>query len=218
METKRPKLTFENSIRFTPYAWAKLIYMRDKGDTEVAGYCTTATDDPLLITDFRLVRQQCTGVSFDLDPESVLDDIDRILDSELMPWQTHNILAHTHPGNSPYPSITDENNFEKAFSSPDWAIMFIIAEGGQTYCRIKANVGPGVARELATTVDWTAPFEGADHSKWDEEYKENVFSVDWQLDHVMKKYPLDMDDELWNYDNYIPSDNSNCYLPEYERD
>jgi proteasome lid subunit RPN8/RPN11 len=130
-------MTFGKEIKFTPYAYAKLIWMRDRGTTEVAGYATTGTNDPLLITDLRLIKQECTMVTFDLDPDDIVEDAERTLDMGLMPWQTHNILWHTHPGNSPNPSQPDEDNFVSAFSHPDWAIMFIVAEDGSTYCRLK---------------------------------------------------------------------------------
>ena len=37
------------SLRLTPYAWAKLIYLRDLGETEVGGFGITAADDLLLV-------------------------------------------------------------------------------------------------------------------------------------------------------------------------
>ena len=61
------------SLRLTPYAWAKLLYLRDLGDTEVSGFGITAADDLLLVEDVRLVRQVCTGVSVALDDEAVAD-------------------------------------------------------------------------------------------------------------------------------------------------
>jgi proteasome lid subunit RPN8/RPN11 len=170
----RPKTTYGDTLRFTAYAYAKLLWMRDRGNTEVAGYGVTATEDPLLITDFVLVKQECTGASFDFDPEDGADYMDRMLDTGLPPWAYSNILIHTHPGNSPNPSGVDETNFQKAFSHPNWAIMFIIAEGGATYCRLKINVGPGVCRELKVCVDWKHPFSGSNCQEWENEYKLKV--------------------------------------------
>lgn len=180
-EFVKPKMTFGDALRFTPYAWAKMLWMRDRGDTEVAGYATTATPDPLLVTDFRLVKQNCTSVSFDLDPDDLIEDVENALDDGLAPWQTHNILCHTHPGNSPNPSVTDENNFEMAFSHPNWAIMFIIAEGGAAYCRLKINIGPGMVKELKVVVDWKTPFVGTDIEEWKREYDAKVKEVKFCL-------------------------------------
>lgn len=176
-EIIKPEMTFDNALRFTPYAWAKLLYMRDKGDTEVAGYGITATPDPLLITNFVLVKAECTSVSFEFDPVSTVDHMERMMDQGLMPWQYANILIHTHPGNSPHPSTTDEDNFISAFSKSDWAIMFILAQGGDTYCRIKMNVGPGITKEMQVVIDYNTQFSGSKHEAWDKEYTINVFKI-----------------------------------------
>ena len=173
-EIVHPEMTFGDKLRFTPYAWAKMLYMRDRGDTEVAGYGITGTKDPLLVTDFRLIKSDCTSVSFDMDPDDGAEFMETMLDAGLMPWQYSNILIHTHPGNSPNPSGTDEKNFVKAFSHPNWAIMFIIAEDGAAYCRLKVNVGPGVVKDIKVAVDWKQPFGGTDTQAWETEYKAKV--------------------------------------------
>jgi len=173
-EITHPEMTFGKEIRFTPYAYAKLIWMRDRGTTEVAGYGVTATSDPLLVTDFVLIKQKCTIVTFDLDPIDGAEYMERMMDHGLMPWQYSNILIHTHPGNSPNPSEVDETNFVSAFTHPNWAMMFIIAEGGSTYCRLKMNVGPGSVSLLNCVVEYGDPFAGSDEKSWGQEYKEKV--------------------------------------------
>lgn len=170
----KPKTTFGDTIRFTPYAWKKLLYMRDCGDTEVAGYGVTGTDDPLLVTDFVLIKQECTSVTFDLDPGDGAEFMETMMDQGLMPWQCSNILIHTHPGNSSSPSPTDEDNFKEAFSHPDWAIMFIIAQDNSSYCRLKINAGPGAVKHLKTAIDWNTTFGGTDTQAWDNEYGSKV--------------------------------------------
>lgn len=169
-----PKTTFGNELRFTPYAYGKLIWMRDRGPTEVAGYCTTGTDDPLLVTDLRLIKQKCNPIYFELDPDDTVEDVERTLDMGLSPWATHNLLFHSHPGNSPHPSGNDEENFKKAFAHPNWAIMLIIARDGSTYCRLKINTAPGVEKLLKVMVDWSVPFEASNTKAWEEEYKDKV--------------------------------------------
>lgn len=196
-EVIKPKITFGNELRFTPYVWAKLLYMRDKGATEVAGYGVTATEDPLLVTDFVLVKQECTGVSFDLDPNDGAEYMERMMDAGLMPWQYSNILCHTHPGNSPTPSFTDETNFQKAFSHPNWAIMFIIADDGGVCCRLKVNVGPGVVRELKVVIDYSVPFGGSDVQRWNEEYQSNVSEQKFRMTGKEGQATVAKDDPLW---------------------
>jgi len=191
----KPKTTFGKNLRFTPYAWAKLIWMRDRGDTEVAGYGITATPDPLLITDFVLVKQNCTSVEFHFDKDDSAEHIHRMMDIGLPPWSCSNILIHTHPGNSPKPSLCDEENFRDSFSHPHWAIMFILAQEGETYCRLKFNIGPGANKEIVTTIDWKTHFRGCNVSEWEEEYKKNVFKMKKPL--TIKKQ-IDSYEDIWS--------------------
>ncbi|KKN91206.1 hypothetical protein LCGC14_0220740 [marine sediment metagenome] len=173
-EFLKPKVTFGDTLRISPLAFAKMIFWRDCGDTEVAAYATTHTDDPLFITDFRLIKQECTNITFDIDKNDLAEDVEHTLDDGLCPWMTHNILCHTHPGCSPLPSHNDEENFKKAFSHPNWAIMLIIAENGETYCRLKINTAPGVEKLLKVSVDFSQEFEASNHQSWDTEYKSKV--------------------------------------------
>lgn len=172
-------MTFGNALRFSAYAYAKLLWMRNRGSTEVAGYCITGTEDPLLVTDFALIKQKCTSVSFDMDPEDLADFGERMVDAGLASWQCLNILAHSHPANCPQPSPTDENNFRNAFSHPHWAVMFIIANGGATYCRLKVNIGPGIIKELPIEIDWSEPFQGSNKEEWEKEYKDKVTEIEF---------------------------------------
>jgi len=169
-----PRLTFEKQLRLTPYAWAKLMWMRDKGNTEVAGYCVTGTSDPLLVTDFVLIKQECTIVTFDLDSEDIVEYTDRMMDEGLAPWQCMNILAHTHPSNDTTPSGVDEENFEAAFSHPNWAIMLIVGQDGSAYCRLKMNTGPGTISLLDVVIEYGVQFNGSNPEEWEKEYKAKV--------------------------------------------
>jgi len=173
----KPRMTFGDVLRCSPYAYAKLIWMRDRGNTEVAGCGITGTDDPLLITDFRLVRSWCTGIHFDMDTEDLVDHQDVMLDEGIMVWQSARILAHTHPC-SPKPSGDDEINFQRSFSKSDWAIMLILGTNDSAYCRLKINIGPGVTKELKLVVDWSIPFEGSNSEAWEAEYQAKVIRAE----------------------------------------
>jgi len=201
----RPKTTYGDTLRFTAHAYAKLLWMRDRGDTEVAGYCVTGTEDPLLVTDFCLVKQKCTCASFDLDPDDGADFVDKMSDAGFMPWQFQRILAHSHPGTSASPSSTDEKNFKNAFTAPDWAIMLIIAEGGEIYCRLKFNVGPGGTKNLKVSVDFSQGFRGSDPEAWETEYKAKVVEQKFRMTGKESAAPSDdcsfpvngFEDPLW---------------------
>ena len=162
------------SLRLTPYAWAKLLRLRDLGPTEVGGFGISAKDDLLLIEDVCLVKQLCTSVTVKFDDESVADYFDTYVDLGLTPERIGRIWIHTHPGDSPQPSGTDEETFARCFGNSDWAVMFILARGGKTYARLRFRAGPGGALELPVEVDFTQPFAASGGAGWDEEYRQCV--------------------------------------------
>ena len=128
------------SLRLNPTAWAKLLYLRDLGDTEVGGFGISAADDLLYIEEIQLVRQSCDMASVAFDDESVADFFDRQIDAGRTMSQAGRIWLHTHPGSSPQPSRTDEETFARVFGHSDWAIMFILARHGQSYARLQFKV------------------------------------------------------------------------------
>ena len=108
------------------------------------------------------------------DDESVADFFDTQVDAERQPQQFARIWVHTHPGDCPQPSLTDEQTFQRVFGRSDWALMFILAQQGQTYARLRFNVGPGGAIQIPVQVDYSRPFPGSDLDAWEQEYVANV--------------------------------------------
>lgn len=161
-------------LRFTPQAWAKLQFLRDLGDTEIGGFGITDGPDDLLVIDFELVRQECTPTHVKFDDDAVADFFEDQVELGRVPAQFARVWIHTHPGSSPNPSITDEETFATAFGAADWAVMFILAKGGQTYARLRLNVGPGAQVELPCKIAWDYEFDCADHEAWLDEYRECV--------------------------------------------
>jgi len=162
------------TLRFSPTAWAKLLYLRDCGPTEVGGFGISAANDLFYIEDIFLVRQVCTAVSVVFEDASVADLFDGQVDRGLRPEQFARIWVHTHPGNCPQPSWMDEDTFARVFGAADWAVMFILARGGQSYARLRFNVGPGGAVEVPVAVDYGRPFPASDFDAWYEEFLANV--------------------------------------------
>ncbi len=166
-------------------AWAKLVYLSRFSPTEVGGFAITADGDhPFLVTDIVLPKQTCTVATVSFDDESVADFFEDQEDKGLEPFQCGRIWIHTHPGNCPTPSGTDETTFERVFSPCDWSIMLILSEGGQVYCRLHFGVGPGADIEIPVEVDFGYPFEGSDIGGWQDEFNERVTveSPYWQKD------------------------------------
>ncbi len=163
-------------LRLTPYAWAKLQRLRDLSDTEVGGFGVSAKDDLLLVEDVCLIRQQCSAVTVRFEDVAVADFFDWQVDRGLAPERFARIWIHTHPGNSAQPSVTDEETFARCFGTADWAVMFILACGGQTYARLRFRAGPGGALVLPVEIDFSEPFEASDWEAWDAEYVEAVMA------------------------------------------
>jgi hypothetical protein len=173
---KNPR-PLQPTLRFTPTAWAKLLYLRDAGGTEVGGFGIATTADPLLVTDIELVDQECTAVSVVFDDAAVADFFDKQVDRGFRPAQFARIWVHTHPGNCANPSLTDEQTFQRAFGQTDWAVMFILANGGQTYCRLQYHVGPEGSMEPEIEVDFRQPFAGSDHPAWEAAYRSLIHEL-----------------------------------------
>ena len=185
--TRTPqRLKQQPQLRFTPWAWAKLLYLRDAGPTEVGGFGVTETLDRALITDICLVNQSCSAVTVAFSDDAVADFFNEQVDEGLQPDQFGRIWVHTHPGNSPQPSGTDEETFARVFGSCDWALMFILAQGGATYARLRFNAGPGGEICLPVEVDYRQPFPAADQAAWQAEYELCV-----QAEHGRGFWPYD---------------------------
>jgi proteasome lid subunit RPN8/RPN11 len=171
----RGQLRKRPTLRFTPTAWAKLLCLRDAGESEIGGFGVSAADDLLLVEEIELVRQTCTWATVEFDDTAVADFFDAQVDAGLRPEQFGRIWVHTHPGDSPRPSGTDEETFARVFGRADWAVMFILARGGECYARLRYNLGPGAELELAVEIDYGREFEGSDFELWQEEYLAKVY-------------------------------------------
>ena len=202
--TAEPKSKKTNNsppvLRFTPYAWAKLLFLRDAGPTEVGGFGISPTDDLLLIENVRLIGQRTSVVTVAFDDESVADFFDQQVDAGLAPAQFFRLWLHTHPGDSAAPSCVDEETFERVFGRCDWAVMAILASGGETYARLRFAAGPGGEIEIPVRVDYSASFAGADHTAWEREYEQSVQPIgDWR-ESALAGDPLGSRSDPWDGD------------------
>ncbi|MCO8125559.1 hypothetical protein NHH03_27720, partial [Stieleria sp. TO1_6] len=165
-------------LRFSPYAWAKLQFLRDAGGSEVGAFGISDASDLLLIEDVVMIDQVCTAVSVEFSDAAVADFFDDQVDQGRVPEQFARIWIHTHPGSSAHPSATDENTFARCFGASDWAVMFILAKQGATYSRLRINSGPGSSTRLHREIDYSVPFDASDESAWQDEYDRSVTVVD----------------------------------------
>ena len=70
--------------------------------------------------------------------------------------------------------MTDEETFGRVFGRSDWAVMFILACDGQSYARLRFNVGPRAAVEIPVGIDYARPFSGCEPERWEQEYLANL--------------------------------------------
>ncbi len=166
------------AIRFTPFAWSKLLFLRDCGSTEVSGFGINAKNDLLLIEDVRLVNQQCTSASVQFSDAAAQQLLEAATPDRMRDEQSGCIWIHTHPGDCALPSDADEETFARCLQSVHWAVMFIIAANGDTYARLQFNLGPGCSRRLQVDVDYSAEFRQTEFAAWHSEYTDNVEVID----------------------------------------
>jgi proteasome lid subunit RPN8/RPN11 len=167
------------ALRFSPTAWAKLLYFRDKSDNEVGGFAITDPDDLLFIREFITVKQEVTPISVKFDDEAVANFFEDQVDLGRKPEQFARVWLHSHPGDSPEPSAIDEETFARVFGNCQWAVLFIVGRGNNTYARLCFNVGPGGHVLIPTEIDYSQDFGASDHELWDSEYTTNVKAIEW---------------------------------------
>ena len=158
------------------------MHFRDNSDDEVGGFGVTDADDLLFVKEFVTVKQEVTCVSVEFDDSAVADFFDAQVDLGRRPEQFARIWLHTHPGDSPEPSGTDEETFERVFGNCQWAVMFVVAENNRTYAKLSFNVGPGGQVLIPTQIDYSQDFGSSDRELWDTEYAANVKAIEWLPD------------------------------------
>jgi proteasome lid subunit RPN8/RPN11 len=151
-----------------------LLFCRDVTDNEVGGFGITEPDNLLFVTDFVLVKQKVTSVSVSFEDESVANFFEDQVEAGRVPQQFARVWLHTHPGNSPEPSCTDESTFERVFGTCDWSVMCIVAQDGSTFARLRFNAGPGGEVKVPVCVDYSYEFDATDFEIWKQQYRANV--------------------------------------------
>ena len=165
---RRPTLTF------TPTAWAKLLYLRDRGPTEIGGFGISSRESLLRVQDIQLPTQQCTETFVTFDDVAVAEFFEEQVAEERVPMEFGRIWIHTHPGDSPQPSPTDRRTFAQVFGPCDWAVMFILARGGQTRAELHWRAGGPALIPVRVEVDFKGIFAGSDPDSWEQEYLSRV--------------------------------------------
>jgi hypothetical protein len=175
----RKRETATPVLRFSPTAWAKLLFFRDAGETEIGGFGITPTSDLLLVMDFVTVHQKAGTASIAFDDDAVADYFESQVDAGRRPEQFGRIWLHSHPGDSAQPSAVDEETFRRVFGRCEWAVMFVVSRSGKTHARLRFNAGPTAQVVIPVEVDYGCAFGPSDHDAWKAEYTSNVRTETW---------------------------------------
>lgn len=190
-------------LTFSAVAWIKLQYLCHIGDTEIGAFAISSSQNPMYIEDLVMIDQVCSSVSVEFDDEAVADFFDAQIDAGRRPDQFGRIWVHTHPGTSPEPSSTDIDTFQRVFGRCDWAIMFILARGGRTFCRLRVSTPSGrnggprleVSAEVPVRVDYPGLADAESHidtTLWHAEYTAHVdpsLAQIWMMHESSKSAP-----------------------------
>lgn len=169
----------DNALRFSPYAWAKLIWLRDRGNTEISVFGISSLADLLYVEDVKIVKQTAGVASFDFDEEFLNHYLHDMVKAGRQPCEVFRIWIHTHPSGAS-PSGKDLNTFARTTKTADWGVMCIIGSDNETSARMRLRVSNGriaVDVTLAVQVDWSGEFAGVlneDARSWNAEYEECV--------------------------------------------
>ncbi len=174
-------------LRFSPKAWAKFIWFRNRGQTEIAGFGLSQLDDPLYVVDFVTVLQEASGATFEFDDDALNNYLSDMVDEGYQPAECMRIWLHTHPPGvkAPRPSGHDEEVFKRCFGKCDWSVMCILGDDGNAYARLYISAAKGeigMSCELKVMRDYTGSFDGvtpAEVEKWEDEYVKNVHAINW---------------------------------------
>jgi hypothetical protein len=171
---------YPDTIRFTAYAFAKMLYLREKGSTEISGFALTDENDPYLIIDFLLPKQECTGVTTEMTSEGIVELFDKLSGPAkfnglgLSPSRYGRIWIHTHPGFSSEPSGTDWSTFKGTFGDKEWSIMFVFSSEREATCMLQIQALPDAHFRIPWEISWEHPFAGTNYAEWDKEYDDKV--------------------------------------------
>ncbi len=191
---------------FTPASWAKLVYLRDAGPTEIAAMGLSSLADPLRVEDLLVVKQSADWADVAFDDTAIAELFDQQVDAGRHPAEFGRIWLHTHPGSSAQPSAVDEETFERVFGGCDWSVMFILAKRDRSYARLQIGTNPKCQVRLGVEIDWQCEFAAADHGAWQAEYDASV-RLPVRERHTPKRVSSDWDDfDAWVWEPVVNDD------------
>lgn len=142
-----------SELVLSPLAYLHWQFLNHAGHTEATAFGLPAAD-PLYVDHLWVPRQECSAVSTVPDEDAVADWCDYATDAGI-DTSGGLVWLHTHPGDCPTPSQTDEKTFSSDLGRAAWAVMAILANGGQTYARLRWRIGRrAFTKKLEVRVAW----------------------------------------------------------------
>lgn len=120
-------------------AWWKLSWLARTSKTEVSGIGILGSWPQMRMTDFQLVGQLATPGTTRFTHDGWFDHQEKYGDAKIDVNVYSRVWVHTHPGESATPSGVDRKTWETQFGLFPWAIMLIVARGGQWHCEIRVK-------------------------------------------------------------------------------
>lgn len=205
------KQSIPTDLTIDPRTLAKIIYMRDRGSSEVSGFGISHPDDPFYVIDFKLVPQINTGTFTEFLDKALANYLEDMVVSGVKPARCLRIWIHTHPGMGPSPSSHDEATFKRVNEDSSWGVMCVVADTTE-YARLLVHNEEGMdgSKELKVVVALDEVFEGVtdeDYKAWEDEYCENVAfgdapSVVEEYQHC-GHYGITWQEQAWRDDDLV---------------
>lgn len=143
------------ALRILPIPAMKMraaIYIAN-GD-EIGGMLEFDIEDPLLVTDVHILKQEVTKASVEFCDEALADYMEKMAIDRKLPDRCYRTgWWHHHPFNSSHPSGTDETTFREKWGDLPWSLMFITSEATH-YCRLRVNVANQVISQQEIPIHW----------------------------------------------------------------
>lgn len=170
--------TIERKLIITALALAKYQFMA-RFTTEVSGMALTDKNNPLKITDLKLIKQTCSSATTRFDDDAYAEYLEDMAAERGGDGTYHDrIWWHTHPVMSANPSGVDESTFADALGKKPWAVMLILSKTNDRYARLRnRSVG------LIPFHDVILPIE-EDWSDWkDDVLQVSELAFQWKEEH-----------------------------------
>ena len=163
-------------LRFSPPAWSKLLYWQGQGATQIGAFGITLPDDPLLVTDVRLVRQNCAPDFLLIEEASVADYFNEQVILGRHPDHFARVWIRLQAGDQVLPNRTDEDTCRQCFGRTDWMVLCVLGRNDRTWAQLRFHVGPGGFQPLTVSIDFRQPFAASDMPAWEREYRTQVIT------------------------------------------